>query len=685
MVLAEFHLHKHSVTALNQHDLVFKDLSIVLVISFAPPQHRSLASLLMTRLKTKIAGVGQTSDKKLGNSRLARHHCHWKSYHSKQISGNLTIVLWNPRHTKSKDWVPCCFAPFGRPPLASVLSYRPPCPHQHVHPHDGNSCRLCCRKAEVVWASVLREHRQSQNDSGAHGRPLRVRLETADKVISGRWRETADAGILADDPRSSVHATSQVSRRILRAHQVQSGIKDQVRSSPHLDGNPTIDRPLFVQFCANDPDALLDAAQYVAPYCDAVDLNLGCPQKIASAGHYGAFLQEDWDTIYKMINKLHTELSVPVTAKMRVLDTREKTLAYARMILSAGASILTVHGRRREQKGHNMGVADWSMIRYLRDNLPPETVLFANGNILNRNDLQPCLDATGADGIMSAEGNLSDPTIFAKQPAADWHSREYWRGSNGMEGYRIDGVIRRYYDIIYRHVLETEPPNRSPLFIPSDPPSPPVTEVSTPIEDTHAEPPRKKRRRNEDPKILSHNIKFMQGHLFQLIRPMVNTHTDIRDALGKCRLGDMPAFEHVLALIEEATKRSLIEEAQPSLQHAPSEDLTSIISDSHTSDLTSDTPIPNDPPFNPLQKYKRPWFICQPYIRPSPDEALRSGALKPSKKDVAAASEAAKELEILDVKTPGDIIDGKMAAGIGIENVLPSSQDHAPFQAPVCG
>ena len=150
---------------------------------------------------------------------------------------------------------------------------------------------------------------------------------------------------------------------------------------PYLDGNPAIDRPLFVQFCANDPETLLAAAKVVAPHCDAVDLNLGCPQGIARKGRYGAFLQEDQQLIFDLIRTLHERLPIPVTAKIRILDTYEATLAYARNVLRAGASILTVHGRRREQKGHLTGLADWRAIRRLRDELPPETVLFANGGV----------------------------------------------------------------------------------------------------------------------------------------------------------------------------------------------------------------------------------------------------------------------------------------------------------------
>ena len=66
------------------------------------------------------------------------------------------------------------------------------------------------------------------------------------------------------------------------------------------EGSPSSDRPLIIQFAANDPDQLLASAKALEPYCDAIDLNLGCPQDIAKKGHYGSFLQDEWDLIYTL-------------------------------------------------------------------------------------------------------------------------------------------------------------------------------------------------------------------------------------------------------------------------------------------------------------------------------------------------------------------------------------------------
>lgn len=431
---------------------------------------------------------------------------------------------------------------------------------------------------------------------------------------------------------------------------LRSGLEAAIQNEPnpsnvYLDGNPSIDRPLFVQFCANSPDDLWEAAKYVAPFCDAIDLNLGCPQGIARKGFYGAFLQEHWDLVYKLVNILHTNLDIPVTAKMRILETKEKTLEYAKVILSAGASIITVHGRQRDQKGHMTGLADWSVIRYLRENLPRDTVIFANGNILRHTDIDRCLEETGADAVMSAEGNLHDPTIFAQAPNSSEQTREYWRGRDGKGGYRIDAVFRRYMDIIYSFVLETEPPHRDPLFLPSDlltpaqPGAPPVLpRPSPPLDD---QPPTKKQKRSKNdtksnskaPRTTSPNLLAMLAHLFRLLRPLVSKHTSIRDALARCRAGDMPAFETVLQMTEAAIKQGLQDyELDPS-KYDDNEEFKDVDESKDESSVAT------------VRECRRPWWVCQPHVRLLPKEAFEKGSLQLSKKEKKRLRAEREELE----------------------------------------
>ncbi|OLN94000.1 tRNA-dihydrouridine(16/17) synthase [NAD(P)(+)] protein-like protein [Colletotrichum chlorophyti] len=408
--------------------------------------------------------------------------------------------------------------------------------------------------------------------------------------------------------------------------------------TPWLDGNPSIDRPLFVQFCANDPDALLGAALKVAPYCDAVDLNLGCPQGIAKKGHYGAFLQEDQELIYKLINILHKNLPIPVTAKIRILDTREATLAYAKNVLAAGASILTVHGRRREQKGHLTGLADWSTIKWLREQLPPETVLFANGNILQHADLQRALEATGADGVMSAEGNLSDPAIFSRPPEPGTETREYWRGRDGKGGYRVDAVMRRYMDILHKYAAGMEPPSRRPLFVPGD-----DTKWMEEMDKAAAEDdePARKKRKKDTPRpagkrerVVSPNYSAMQPHMFHLLRHFVSKHTDVRDLLARSRAGDLEAYEKILSMVERKVADGLIEYEKTDGKMFDGDE------DFNGGEVEED----GESSRGAVRRCKRPWWVVQPIIRPLPKEAMAKGAVSLSKKDKAKLAQANGEV-----------------------------------------
>jgi tRNA-dihydrouridine synthase 1 len=341
-------------------------------------------------------------------------------------------------------------------------------------------------------------------------------------------------------------------------------------------------------------------------------------------------LQEDWDLVYKLVNKLHKNLDVPVTAKIRILETKEKTLEYAKVLLSAGASILTVHGRRREQKGHKSGVADWSYIRYLRDNLPPETVIFANGNILRHKDIFRCLQETGADAVMSAEGNLYDPTIFAAPPPYDPENREYWWDRYGKGGYRMDAVFRRYMSIIYKYVLEEAEPERKPLFIPSDGP---LEELLPELPETE-QPPRKRQKKGPSKEARTVNITSIQAHLFHFLRPLVSVHTNVRDVLAKAPLGDMKAFEKVLSLTERAVAQGLVDyAADPDKFH----DKDTVATDEDEEDI-----VDEESSAKAIRACKKPWWVCQAHVRPMPKEALELGRLSLTKKEKKALEEAQK-------------------------------------------
>eukprot|EP00468_Gymnochlora_sp_CCMP2014_P000683 CAMPEP_0167742732 /NCGR_PEP_ID=MMETSP0110_2-20121227/1603_1 /TAXON_ID=629695 /ORGANISM="Gymnochlora sp., Strain CCMP2014" /LENGTH=375 /DNA_ID=CAMNT_0007626983 /DNA_START=93 /DNA_END=1217 /DNA_ORIENTATION=- len=173
------------------------------------------------------------------------------------------------------------------------------------------------------------------------------------------------------------------------------------------------DRPLFVQFCANDPEILLKAGSMVQDHCDAIDLNLGCPQRIARRGNYGAFLMDNLTKVEELVTTASKGLKVPLTVKIRVFDEMDRTLAYVRMLRDAGATIIAVHGRTRDQKDAKLIRADWDIIRRIVQEIP-DVPIIANGNIRTIEDVDACLEYTGAAGVMSAQSLLHDPTSLVE-------------------------------------------------------------------------------------------------------------------------------------------------------------------------------------------------------------------------------------------------------------------------------
>ncbi|CAE7678197.1 DUS1, partial [Symbiodinium microadriaticum] len=161
------------------------------------------------------------------------------------------------------------------------------------------------------------------------------------------------------------------------------------------------DRPLVVQFCGNDPQMLLRAAKYVENDCDAVDINLGCPQGIARKGHYGAFLMEELELLASIVSTLSKGLRIPVTCKTRIYKDFDRSVRLLDTLVNAGASLITVHGRTREEKKQMIRACDWAMLKRIKAHFAERGVpVICNGGVATMNDFHRCLSVTGADGVM---------------------------------------------------------------------------------------------------------------------------------------------------------------------------------------------------------------------------------------------------------------------------------------------
>ena len=108
-------------------------------------------------------------------------------------------------------------------------------------------------------------------------------------------------------------------------------------------------------------------------------------------------------------------VQVPVTVKTRLgwCDGSD-AIGWCRRLEAAGAQLLTLHGRTREQ-GFK-GRADWDAIAAVKGALGIPVI--ANGDIQTPADALACLKVTGADGVMVGRGTMGAPWLVGQLAAA---------------------------------------------------------------------------------------------------------------------------------------------------------------------------------------------------------------------------------------------------------------------------
>ena len=170
------------------------------------------------------------------------------------------------------------------------------------------------------------------------------------------------------------------------------------------------EQALVVQFASSNSTDFAQAARLVAPYCSAVDLNCGCPQRWAIQERIGSYLMTaDPQLIYDMVRETRNSCSLPVSVKIRIHpEDVERTVEMARKIEAAGAAWITVHARGVTQRSTQP--PDWNAVRLIRESLCIPVI--ANGSIDSLHEAEQVRLLTGCNGVMAARGLLKNPGMF---------------------------------------------------------------------------------------------------------------------------------------------------------------------------------------------------------------------------------------------------------------------------------
>lgn len=171
------------------------------------------------------------------------------------------------------------------------------------------------------------------------------------------------------------------------------------------------ERPIASQLFGSEPSIMADAALKALEFKpDFIDINMGCPApKVAGNGGGSALMRKPL-LAEKIVKEVVNAVNVPVTVKIRTGWDSDSINAVelAKRCEAAGAKMITVHGRTRQQM-YAPGI-DYDTIKAVVDavNIP----VCANGDVRDGKSAQNMYETTGCAFVMVGRAAEGNPFVF---------------------------------------------------------------------------------------------------------------------------------------------------------------------------------------------------------------------------------------------------------------------------------
>lgn len=205
----------------------------------------------------------------------------------------------------------------------------------------------------------------------------------------------------------------QVDRNCLLSTEMVSSKGLLYRKENHIMDLAEDEHPIGIQIFGHEPEIMAQAALMAqARGADFIDINMGCPVPKITKGKDGCALMREPELASEIIKTVKAAVQIPVTVKFRLGwdDSSRNAVEFGQMVQESGASLVTVHGRTRQQL--YSGKADWSFIALVKKAL--DIPVFGNGDVFEPQDALRLLEVAGVDGVAVARGSLGNPWLIPR-------------------------------------------------------------------------------------------------------------------------------------------------------------------------------------------------------------------------------------------------------------------------------